>query len=167
MLTPEDAKRLVKNRNARWDRMRDAQDAEEQEQLDFLEEQLAIYLEESDFVEYVTDMIDAQLEEAINQGVDFHTGFYFESRFDIEEDLYGYAVVQEPFSKTAKGNAQVMLFNPESSGIECDANELAELFCQTVRALYEDAEWDVSNTWICDYALNIHRVKAWVFKIRY
>lgn len=138
MLTPEDAKRLVKNRNDREHRAQLAFDDAELEQLDYLEETVAVYLADSDFVDYVTDFIDEALAQAIDMRLPLHVGFDRSSECfdDIHEDM------RMGEWRLPRQTIYGVLFSPIPSGIEAPPDKLAKMFCETVKALYEDAGWE-------------------------
>lgn len=143
MMTPQDAKRLVKNRNARDDRARAAMERAEDEQLDFLEEAIAFYFSDSDFSDYLADEIDVAIEEGINTHLPVHVAFYFyASNNRIQDDISEEADYDIGSWQTEA--VRLVAFDPMASGIEADPKELAEMFMQTVRAFYRDAGWETS-----------------------
>lgn len=146
MMTPEDARRLVKNRNERKGRRQDALEKEEIERLDYIEEVIAIYLADSDFVEYVTETIDACFPAAVDSERRFLVGF--STWLGNCQDYQGLASVKR------EGNyrrdyyysaAYVCSFATHNCGIELTAKELAPVFAETIAALYEDAGWAVGE----------------------
>lgn len=147
MMTPEDARRLVKNRNERKGRRQDALEREEIERLDYIEEVIAIYLADSDFVEYVTETVDACLPAAVDSEMRLLVGFSTWLRNC--QDYQGPASVKKERAYSWE-QAYVCSFATHNCGIELEARELAPVFAETIAALYEDAGWMVGE--ICEYS---------------
>ena len=143
MLTPDDAKRLVKNRNDREHRAQLAFDDAELEQLDYLEETVAVYLADSDFVEYVTNLIDEAIPIAIDMHLPLYVGFTKGEHGEYYDDIHEDMRIGE--WRMPRETIYGVLFDPTPCEIEASPEDLANMFCETVRALYEDAEWEVGE----------------------
>ena len=141
MMTPDDARRLIKNRNDRQYRAMARYEAVQEEQLDYLESQLAIYMESTDFVECTTAVIDEALTYAINNRTKLIVGFENSGR-GIDDGVYQMA---ENNYYHSKNNCTIALFNTAQAGLDGDVDSVAQMLCETVRALYEDAGWSVSE----------------------
>ena len=147
MMTPADAKRLVKNRNARENRAKTAIERAEEEELDYVEEELAIYLSDTDFIDYVADEVDVAITEAINADIPVHVGFYFKAPGRLQDDISAEAGHRDVWDKN---RVRLMAFDSAASGIDCDPKELSLMLMQATKAYYEEAGWEVGLKWAED-----------------
>ena len=144
--------------------------------MDFIEEAFALYVAESDFVEYDTEQIDFALEQAINQELRLFVGFNSGNSYCTEGLCEDVVITDHSTVSHEEETIFLMLFDPYQSGLDYNKSELAKMFCETIRALYEDAGWNVSDTFfelfhILNRYQSIHRfggsAKGEVFEIYY
>ena len=144
MMTPDDAKRLVKNRNAREAYSQTAFDRAQEEELDLAEEEVVAYLSESDFLDYVTGQVDIAMEEAINGHLPLHVAFYDHRVGRIVGDISEVVAFDER-GRQEYEDVQLMAFDARECGIDYDADEIAWLLMQSVRFLYQEQGWDTGG----------------------
>ena len=143
MLTPEDVRRLVKNRNAREHRAQLREDLAEEEQLDYIEEAIAEYLAGEEYLDYITNIIDDAVQQAVAEDLPIYIGFAQKSPDDyscVSAVSNNYHIDRR--SKYEKAWSVVM--SVASIGIE-DREAVVEALAETILALYQDAGWQTSE----------------------
>lgn len=141
MLSPEEAKRLVKNRIAR--KAREAERAEETK-LDYIEQAVAIYISQTDFIDYVTETIDEAFVEAKSEDWPFFVGFSTRDTGD-DDQIVRNADIRDRFANRIAGKCCLCYFQTAACGIDAPLEELAVVFCETIASLYHENGWWTSE----------------------
>ena len=143
MLTPEDVRKLVRNRNARQYRAQIREEALEEEQLDFIEEAIAEYLAGEEYLDYITEHIDAAVESAVEENLPVYVGFATKG---WREYSYISNITTDYYSDRRSHYKEAWAVTMAVSGIGIeDKVAIATALAETILALYQDAGWSTSD----------------------
>lgn len=141
MISPEEAKKIVKNRNAREARAAFNQDLKDEYELDYAEQLVSEYLANSNFLEEFDNMVERTLPMAIDKKSMFIIGVCVDS--NNEELWHENSGIYGGRAKIGQVNFYLVAANLVWIGFDFDNMlEIAEIFAETIQSRYQEVGWN-------------------------